>query len=91
MTIQFGNIEVAGRLGKSNINRHGQIKNQAEDSRVRSQASVTHAYNPSYSGGREEENRGSEASLDKMKARPYFKNTQHTKKGLVEWLKWSTA
>jgi hypothetical protein len=37
---------------------------------------VAHACNPSYSGGRDEEDRGSKAALDPI-----------TKIGLVKWLK----
>jgi hypothetical protein len=44
-------------------------------------APVAHAYNPSYSGGKNQE-----ASPGKEFLRPYLKNTLH-KIGLVEWLK----
>jgi hypothetical protein len=39
---------------------------------------VAHTCNPSYSGGRDQEDYNS---------RPYLKNSQH-KKGLWVWLKW---
>jgi hypothetical protein len=44
---------------------------------------VAHAYNPSYSEGRDQERSQFKASPGKMKARPYLKNTQH-KIGLGE-------
>jgi hypothetical protein len=40
------------------------------------QAPVAHAYNPSYSAGRDQK----EASLGKWFERPYLKNTHHKKK-----------
>jgi hypothetical protein len=51
-----------------------------------SQASVAHAYNPSYSGGRDQEDHGSKpiwanSSRDPTSKKPF------TKIGLVEWLK----
>jgi hypothetical protein len=50
------------------------------------QASVAHAYNPSYSGGRDQEDRGlkstpANSSQDPISEKPI------TKTGLVEWLK----
>jgi hypothetical protein len=48
-------------------------------------ALVAHAYNPSYSGGRDQENCGSQPALVKQFTRPYLEKTHH-KKGLVEWL-----
>jgi hypothetical protein len=53
-------------------------------------ASVAHAYSSSYSGGRDQENRGSKSALGKQFKRPYLKCIQH-KKGLVKWLKWLSA
>jgi hypothetical protein len=50
------------------------------------QAPVVQAYNPSYSGGRDQEDCGSKPTLDKQFARPYVRKTLH-KKGLVEWRK----
>jgi hypothetical protein len=48
---------------------------------IKSWALVAYTCDPSYSGGRDEEDR----SLKPAEA-TYFKNTFH-KKGLVEWLK----
>jgi hypothetical protein len=45
---------------------------------------VAHAYNPSYSGGRDQEDRGLGSS-----ARPYLEKP-FAKIGLVEWLKVKT-
>jgi hypothetical protein len=45
---------------------------------------VTHTYNPSYSGGRDQEDPGSKPA--KWFLRPYLEKTLH-KIGLVEWLK----
>jgi hypothetical protein len=47
---------------------------------------VAHAYNPSYSGGRDLENHGSKPALGKLFLRPYLEKPYH-KQGLVEWLK----
>jgi hypothetical protein len=47
---------------------------------------VVYAYNPSYSGGRDQENHGLKPAPGKQFARPYLEKIQH-KKGLVEWLK----
>jgi hypothetical protein len=41
---------------------------------------VTHTYNPSYSGGRDQEDRGSKPTLDKQFARPCLKKS-HYKEG----------
>jgi hypothetical protein len=49
-----------------------------------SQAPVAHTYNPSYSEGRDQEDRSSKPALGKQLMRPYLKNNQH-KKGLTEW------
>jgi hypothetical protein len=46
---------------------------------------VAHAYNPSYSGGRDQEDHRFEASLGKQFQRPYLKKPS-TKIGLVERL-----
>jgi hypothetical protein len=47
-------------------------------------ALVAHTYNPSYSGGRDQEDCGLKLALDKQFVRPYLENTQHKK---AEWLK----
>jgi hypothetical protein len=47
---------------------------------------VAHSCNPSYSRGRDQEDRGSQPALSKLFERPYLENAHH-KKGLVEWLK----
>jgi hypothetical protein len=48
---------------------------------------VAHTCNPSYSGGRNQEDCGSKAAWTKKKfARPYLEKP-FTKIGLVEWLK----
>jgi hypothetical protein len=46
------------------------------------QAPMAHACNPSYSEGRDQEDRG----LKPAQARPYLKNALH-KTGLEEWIK----
>jgi hypothetical protein len=46
-------------------------------------ALVAHACNPSYSGGRDQEDHGSKPA---QVNRPYLEKTLH-KKGLVEWFK----
>jgi hypothetical protein len=51
---------------------------------------VGHAYNPSYSGGRDQEARGSKPARANKLQDPISKLFTHTKKaklGLVEWLK----
>jgi hypothetical protein len=60
---------------------------------------VAHACNPTYSGGRDQEDRGSKPAWVNSSARPYLKKpfTKYKeakkkkkpfiKKGLVEWLK----
>jgi hypothetical protein len=48
---------------------------------------VAHAYNPSYSGGRDQEDRALKPAQANSSWKPYLENTQHTKKGLVECLK----
>jgi hypothetical protein len=52
---------------------------------VLSWASVAHACNPSYSGGRDQENHAKPVQAKFV--RPYLKKKPFTKKGLVEWLK----
>jgi hypothetical protein len=47
---------------------------------------VTHAYNPSYSEGRNQEDHGSKPVLGKQFRRPISKKPI-TEKGLMEWLK----
>jgi hypothetical protein len=44
---------------------------------------VAHAYNPSYSGGRDQEDQGSKPAQANCYMRPYLKNST----GLEEWLK----
>jgi hypothetical protein len=46
---------------------------------------VTHAYNPSYSGGRDQEGRGLKPARAKS-SRDLSQKTHH-KTGLIEWLK----
>jgi hypothetical protein len=45
-----------------------------------------HAYNPSYSGGRDQEDHGSKPGQANSSMRPNLKKS-FTKIGLVEWLK----
>jgi hypothetical protein len=47
---------------------------------------VAHTCNPNYSGGRDQEDRGSNPAQANSSVRPYLKKTLQ-KKGLVEWLK----
>jgi hypothetical protein len=49
--------------------------------------SVAHACNPSYSGGRDQEDLGLRPVQANSLRDPMLKNTQH-KKGLAEWLVW---
>jgi hypothetical protein len=51
-----------------------------------SQAPVAHAYNPSYSGSKDQENLGSKPAWANSLGVPILKNIHH-KKGLAEWLK----
>jgi hypothetical protein len=53
---------------------------------VFTQAPVAHAYNPSYSGGRDQEDHGSKPAQGNSLQDPILKNTI-TKIGPVEWLK----
>jgi hypothetical protein len=48
---------------------------------------VTHAYNPSYSGGVDQEDLGSKPTWASSIPDPILK-IPYTKTGLVEWLKW---
>jgi hypothetical protein len=48
---------------------------------------VAHAYNPSFLGGRDQEDLGSKSALGKQFMRFYLDNAHH-KKGLMEWFKW---
>jgi hypothetical protein len=52
---------------------------------ILSQALVAHAYNPSYSGGTDQEDCSSKLAQADGPARPYLEKTHH-KNGLVEWL-----
>jgi hypothetical protein len=47
---------------------------------------VAHTCNPSYSGGRDQEDRGSKPAQFNSSRDPILKKTHH-QKGLVEWLK----
>jgi hypothetical protein len=47
---------------------------------------VAHTCNPNYSGGRDQEDRGSNPAQANSSVRPYLKKTLQ-KKELVEWLK----
>jgi hypothetical protein len=47
---------------------------------------VAHACNPSYSGGRDQEDQGSKPAWVNSSRNPISKKTHH-RKGLVEWLK----
>jgi hypothetical protein len=47
---------------------------------------VVYACNPSYSGGRDEKDRGSKPAWENSSTRPYLKKP-FTKIGVVEWLK----
>jgi hypothetical protein len=49
-------------------------------------ARVAHTCNPSYSGGRDQDDRGLKPAWANSSARPYLEKNLH-KKGLVEWLK----
>jgi hypothetical protein len=53
---------------------------------IYSWAPVAHTCDPSYSGGRDQEDHGSKPACAKSSVGPYLKKTHH-KKGLVEWLK----
>jgi hypothetical protein len=48
---------------------------------------VAHAYNPSSSGDRDQEDQGSKSTPGKQFLRHYLAKTHH-KKGLVVWLRW---
>jgi hypothetical protein len=47
---------------------------------------MVHAYNPSYPGGRNQEDHGSKPAQANSSTRPYLKKP-FTEIGLVEWLK----
>jgi hypothetical protein len=47
---------------------------------------VAHACNPSYSGGRDQEDQGSKSAWENSSRDPFSK-IAITKKGLMEWLK----
>jgi hypothetical protein len=47
---------------------------------------VTHICNPSYSGGRDQEDRYWKQAWAKNSARSYLEKTHH-KKGMAQWLK----
>jgi hypothetical protein len=49
---------------------------------------VAHTCNPSYSDGSDQEDHGSKPAQANCSPDSYLKNSQHTKKGLAEWLKW---
>jgi hypothetical protein len=52
------------------------------------QVQVTHTYNPSYSGGRDQEDHGSKPAWANSSRDPMSKKAHHKKKnGVVEWLK----
>jgi hypothetical protein len=51
-----------------------------------SQVLMAHICNPNYSGGRDQEDSGSEPARANSLLRPYLEKTLH-KKGLLEWLK----
>jgi hypothetical protein len=51
-------------------------------------ALVAHTCNPSYSQSRNQEDCGSKPSQGKEFGSSYLEKTRHTKKGLVERLKW---
>jgi hypothetical protein len=52
-------------------------------------APVAHTYNPSYSGGRDQEDCGSKPAWAHSLQDPILKKTHH-KTGLLEWLKVKT-
>jgi hypothetical protein len=41
---------------------------------------IAHTCNPSYSGGRDQEDHGSKPSLGKLSARPYLEKAHHKKR-----------
>jgi hypothetical protein len=74
----------------SNEKRHHcqdlQILEDKEE--IMSQALVAHAYNPSYSGGRDQKDYGGQnSSWDPISKKKKKKKENLHKKGLVEWLK----
>jgi hypothetical protein len=48
---------------------------------------MAHFCNPSYSGGRDQEDHGSKPALANSSGDPIWKKKKNTKKGLAEWLK----
>jgi hypothetical protein len=60
---------------------------QAKKKKNFSRAPAAHACNPSYSGGRDQEDCGLKPALGKQFERPYLKKKHLYKKRLVEWLK----
>jgi hypothetical protein len=55
-----------------------------QEKRKKGRAPVTHSCNPSYSGGRDQEDRGSKPAQANSISK---KKKIYHKKGLVEWLK----
>jgi hypothetical protein len=49
---------------------------------------VAHAYNRSYSEGRDQEDHGLKPALKIVHETPTYPEKIHHLKGLVEWLKW---
>jgi hypothetical protein len=62
------------------------IKKMTHKKQLCGWASVAHACNPSYSGGRDQEDCGSKPALANSSARPYLQKP-FTKIGLAEQLK----
>jgi hypothetical protein len=62
------------------------LAKQANKQKTLSQALVLHAFNPSYSGGRDQEDHSSKLAGANKFMRLYLKKPS-TKIGLVEWLK----
>jgi hypothetical protein len=62
------------------------IKEKKKKKNLLSQMLVADTCNPSYSGGRDQENLGLNCP-GKQFLRSYLENTQH-KRGLAEWLNW---
>jgi hypothetical protein len=48
---------------------------------------VAHAFNPSYPGGRDQEDHSLKPAQANSSQHPILKKKKITKKGLVEWLK----
>jgi hypothetical protein len=62
------------------------LKQEDQDLEV-SQAPVVYTSNPSYLGGRDQEDQSLKPAWTNSSMRPYLENIQHNK-GLVEWLRW---